>query len=768
MELYKDKSITVEQRLNDLLGRMTLKEKVGQLNQRIFGWNAFRKTADGFELTEHFMDEVAFGDGMGALYGLFRADPWSKVTYENGINAANSAKVANMIQRYCMEHTRLGIPVLLSEECPHGHQALDGTLTPTNIGIGSTWNPALAQEAYARVGAEIRARGGHLGLVSTLDLLRDPRWGRSEECYGEDPYLTAQFTASAVKGLQGSSTEALRHPDKVAAVLKHFSAQGSCEGGRNAAPASIGERELREIHLSGMEAGVEAGAMGCMAAYNEIDGIPCHANRKLLTGILRDEWNFQGIVMADGTAIDRLLLQAGDYESAAAMALRAGVDLSLWDTSFSTLERAVLNGKVEMSYINQAVSRVLRLKFELGLFDNPFTDEVAAIDVIGSDVTRKVNLQLARESAVLLKNEGKLLPLDSNVKQIAVIGPNADQIYNQLGDYTATQRPGHGVTVLEGIRKAAGSAQVAYAKGCGIRDMSRESFAEAVNVAKQSDVAILVMGGSSTRNFDIQFDINGAAIVTDGKPSEMDCGEGVDVTDLRLGGSQQELIREIAATGTPIVLVLIQGRPHAISEVVDQCSAVLCGWYPGPEGGQAIGEILFGKVNPSGKLTVTIPYSSAHLPVYYNHKDLGHEPRYADSVQISSYPFGYGESYTSFSYHNLHTVQPQYSIRDLEEGGYAEILIDVENVGPVAGAEVVQLYIKDMEASITTRVKELKGFQKIWLASGEKRTVRFRLTRKELGIWAADMNYAIEPGSVMVMVGGSSEDTKSVRIHLVS
>ncbi|MFB9277665.1 glycoside hydrolase family 3 N-terminal domain-containing protein [Cohnella cellulosilytica] len=788
MELYRDEAAPIEARVEDLLGRMTLKEKVGQLNQRMYGWNAYRKTANGFELTEAFMEEVAAGGGMGALYGLFRADPWSKVTYENGITAADSAKVANRIQRYLIEQTRLGIPAMLSEECPHGHQALDGTLTPTNIGIGATWNPQLAEQAYAQVAAEIRARGAHLGLVSTLDLLRDPRWGRSEECFSEDPHLAAQFTQAAVHGLQGyrrsdgemseqegqaeQREQAAKQeqdrlaPNKVAAVLKHFCGQGAGEGGLNAYPASIGERELREIHLPGMEAGVEAGALGCMAAYNEIDGIPCHANGKLLTGILRDEWGFDGIVMADGTAIDRLLALTGDYESAASLALTAGVDLSLWDKAFSTLEQAVLQGKVQMSFIDRAVRRVLQLKFQLGLFENPYAEEGTAAEIVGSETARQLNLQLARESVVLLKNDNRLLPLGAGLRQIAVIGPNADALYHQLGDYTAIQRPNSGTTVLQGIREAAEGAKVVYAKGCSVRGDSRDGFAEAVELARQSEVAVLAMGGSSARNFELKFDINGAAIVEDGKPSDMDCGEGVDLADLRLGGVQSELIRAIAATGTPVVLVLIQGRPHAIADVVPHCRAILTGWYPGPEGGRAIGEILFGVVNPSGKLAVTIPYSSMSLPAYYNRKDQGYEPRYADCPRLALYPFGYGLSYTSFAYSNLRAAAPERTLGQLTAGESFEIAVDVENTGPMAGAEVAQLYIKDMEASVTRRVKELKGFEKIWLEPGEKRTLSFRLTARELGVWNVEMARVVEPGRIQAMVGGDSEPSCSLMLRV--
>lgn len=756
---YKDPSLPIEERVEDLLSRMTLKEKVGQLNQKMYGWQAYRRTENGIELTEEFKEQVAFGDGMGALYGLFRSDPWSAVTYQNGIPTEDSAKVANMIQRYVIENTRLGIPVLLTEECPHGHQALDGTMIPTNIGVGSTWNPELMEEAYSHVAKEVRSRGAHIGLISTLDILREPRWGRAEECYSEDPYLASQMTKAAVRGLQGDGTE-LDKQEKVVAVLKHFAAQGNGEGGHNAGPANIGERELREIHLPAMKAGVEAGALGCMAAYNEIDGIPCHANKKLLTDILRGEWGYKGFVMADGVAIDRLRMLTGDYEGAAALALEAGVDLSLWDTSFTTLESAVKQNKTTEEYIDRAVRRILTIKFALGLFDQPYIDEGKPIEVVGNEEFRKVNLQVARESAVLLKNEN-ILPLDKKA-HVAVIGPNADQIYNQLGDYTAIQREGKGTTILEGIKQIS-EGRVTYAKGCSVRGTSKEGFAEAIAKAEAADVVVMVLGGSSMRNFDIKFDSNGAAIVGD-NPTDMDCGEGVDLADLRLGGVQEDLVKAIAKTGKPMVLVLIQGRPHAITNIVDDCSAILCGWYPGEEGGRAIAEILFGDVNPSGKLSVSIPRSSAQLPVYYNRKDQGRKLQYVDQSAEPLYPFGYGLSYSTFTLENLRLSNEEVPLDEINGGSVVKVFVDVENKGPMAGAEVVQLYIKDVQASVTRRVKELKGFQKVWLEPGEKKTVTIELSKEELAIWNQDMEFVVEPGDFIIMVGSNSVDTQNIRL----
>ncbi len=758
MEKYKDKSLEVDQRVEDLLGRMTLKEKVGQLNQKMSGWDAYRKIGSRFELSAKFKELVSAYDGMGALYGLFRADPWSRVTFENGITPKDSAKVANMVQKYVIENTRLGIPVLISEECPHGHQALDGTMFPTNIGMGSTWNPELYRKAMGVAAAEIRSRGAHLGLVSSLDMLRDPRWGRSEECYSEDPYLASRMAEVATRGLQGIERKELKGNSKIIAVLKHFCAQGAGAGGHNAAPTFIGERELREIHLKSMSAGVKAGALACMAAYNEIDGIKCHANEQLLTKILREEMGFEGIVMADGGALNHLIRQTGDNESAAALGLKAGVDLSLWDDVYTKIEGAVRQGKISIEYVDRAVERILQIKFLLGLFDNPYTDEKLAVRVVANNESKKINLEAAMECPVLLKNEGGLLPLDRNsIGSIAVIGPNADNIYNQLGDYTSSQREGTGYTVLQGIKEiAAKGTKVFYAKGCRIRGSSKEGFAEAVSLAKKADVTVLVLGGSSARNFNIRFDSNGAAIVSDDdKDSEMNCGEGVDVSSLELHGVQEELAKKIISTGKPVVVVLIQGRPHAIPWMAENCKAILCAWYPGKEGGKAIAEILFGIVNPSGKLPVSIPKSTGQIPVYYNHKD-NMAGSYADIDGLPQYPFGHGLSYTTFKYKNLKIKGGGTRTKDIENGCKIEISIEVENIGKMEGKEVVQIYVYDMEASIRSRVKELKGFEKISLKPGKCRNLKFYLGKDELSVWDSKMRFTVEPGNFKVMAGGSS------------
>lgn len=751
---YRNKQVPIDERVEDLLSRMTLKEKIGQLNQRLYGWNTYKKTEAGYELTDIFKNEVSIWDGMGALYGLFRADPWSGVNFENGIAPVDSPKVANMIQRHVLENTRLGIPVLISEESPHGHQALDGTLFPVNLGIGSTWNPKLYEEAFTIAGEEIRSRGAHLALVSTLDILHDPRWGRSEECYGEDPFLAARMTEAAVRGLQGENPEDLLGNDKVAAVVKHFCAQGAAIGGHNGRSTVIGERELREIHLPGMKAAVSAGAMSCMAAYNDIDGIPCHANKKLLTGILRDEWGFEGVVMSDGMALDQMLKISGDLETAGAMGLEAGVDLSLWGDAFALMEKAIQRGLIKEASIDRSVRRVLKLKFTLGLFDKPYTDEEKVKYVLNSNKSSSTNLKVARESMVLLKNEGAILPIDKQVKRIAVIGPNADNLYNQLGDYTPPQRPGIGITVLQGIRAAAPEGtEISYAKGCGIRDLSTEGFEEAVTLAQNSDIVILVLGGSSARNFDSQFMNNGAVVVSD-KTNEMDCGEGVDVADLELGGMQLELAKQIVSAGTPVVLVLIQGRPHSISWLSQVIPAILCAWYPGKEGGMAVGEILFGQVSPSGKLPVSIPRSSGQLPVYYNSKEAGD---YLDMSAKPLYTFGFGLSYTTFKCSNFKLSQEEISLSEIENGHRIKITLEIENEGTIPGSEVIQLYIQDLEASVVRRVKELKGFEKIYINPGERKEVSISIGKEELGVWNSEMHFGVEPGNIKIMAGNDPD-----------
>lgn len=739
MELYKDAAAPVADRVRDLLGRMTLAEKVGQVNQRMYGWNAYERTEQGHRLTDAFRDEVTRFGGMGALYGLQRADPWSGVTFADGITAADGARVSDMVQRHVVQHSRLGIPVLMVEEVPHGHQALDGTVLPVNLAVGATWDPDLYREAAAAAAAELRARGGHVALVSALDLVRDPRWGRSEECFGEDPYLAARLTEALVAGMQGTGDT--YGPGNAAVVLKHFAGQGSSVGGRNSAATELGARELHEIHLPAALAGVRAGAAGVMAAYNEFDGLPCAASQDLLTGLLRERWGFDGLVMADGCALDRLVRLTGDRPSAAALALSAGTDLSLWDEVFPELGTAVERGLVPVGTLDAAVTRVLTLKFRLGLFEQPYATQQTG-------ATRELSERIARASVTLLHNDAALLPL-SAAARIAVLGPNADSIPQQIGDYTAPQRPGSGVSVLAGLREA--GAEVSYARGCDLVGDDTSGIAEAVELAAAADVAVLVLGGSSAREHDTAFDTNGAAIVATGNPTEMTCGEGVDLADVRLGAGQRALVDAVTATGTPCVAVLVQGRPHAVPELAEQAGALVSAWYPGPWGGRAVADVLLGACEPAGRLPVSVPRSSGQLPVFYNGKDHGYRG-YVDEPVSPLYPFGHGLSYTTTEFGAPRVTD-----------GVCEV--EVTNTGRRPVREAVQLYVRRVGGATSwPRVRELRGFRRVDLAPGERATVAFPLDDTVLASVTRSLDRAVEPGTYAIETGRSSADTRSTTL----
>ncbi|WP_163582836.1 glycoside hydrolase family 3 N-terminal domain-containing protein [Gracilibacillus saliphilus] len=729
---------------------MTLKEKVGQLNQKLYGWQVYKKNGSKYELTDIFKKHVEEFQGIGALYGLFRADPWSGVHFGNGIPLEDSKQVTNLVQQYLKENTRLGIPALFSEECPHGHQALDSTIFPTHIGSGATWNPVLQRKASQYVAKELSEKGVHLGLVSTLDIARDPRWGRTEECFSEDPYLASKMTEAVVKGMQGGESDTT----EVLAVLKHFAAQGSATGGHNAGPALIGERELREIHIPAMKAGIQSGALACMAAYNEIDGIPCHANHFLLTTILREELGFNGVVMADGVALERLLHLTNDKELAAKSALEAGVDLSLWDDIYTQIETAVVNGIISEETLDQAVRRILYVKFLLGLFSNDYkTEDTSFAD---REEGKELNLAVARESITLLKNRGNILPLNKDKKAISVIGPNADSVYNMLGDYTPPQREGAVVTIKDGIAQTVGKdCDVFYAKGCDIRSTDTSGFEYAKEIARKSDVIIVALGGSSAREFGMAFHNNGA-VMNVGK-AEMDSGENIDVLDLDLGGVQEELVKELACIGTPIIGVFIQGRPHSISHIEQYLDAILIGWYPGQQGGKAIAEVIFGEVNPSGRLPISIPFHSGQLPVYYNYKDSGGKREYYDGLGEAMYSFGYGLSYSTFHYQFTSVETARITQECLSQAEEVRIPVQVTNQGPYDGNVVMQLYMKDLQSSVTQRIKELKDFRKVWLQAGESKTITLTLQEEDLSIWNLHMKQEVEKGTVLLMIGDSPD-----------
>ncbi|PTM87141.1 glycoside hydrolase family 3 N-terminal domain-containing protein [Streptomyces sp. VMFN-G11Ma] len=753
---YMDPAAPVADRVRDLLGRMTLTEKVGQVNQRMYGWDAYERTPDGaHRLTAAFRKEVAAFDGMGALYGLQRADAWSGVGFEDGLDAQDGARMAAEVQRHVRENTRLGIPVLLVEEMPHGHQALDGTVLPVNLAVGATWDPGLYAEAAAAAAAELRARGAHLALVSALDLVRDPRWGRAEECFGEDPYLAARLTEALVEGARRS---------QVGVVLKHFAGQGATVGGRNSAETELGVRELHEIHLAAARAGVVAGAAGVMAAYNEFDGLPCVASRYLLTEVLRERWEFDGIVMADGTAVDRLVRLTGDPVSAAALALDAGCDLSLWDTSFTTLGEAVSRGLVAEEALDAAVARVLTLKFRLGLFERTVPSDTGDSEHSGDlgdlgDLSERI----ARASVTLLSHDGSVLPLSHSIRRIAVLGPNADSLAQQIGDYTAPQRPGSGITVLQGIRAAARSGtEVVYARGCELVGDDVSGVPAAIALAAEADVAVLVLGGSSARSGDTVFDANGAAVTGSGTPSDMTCGEGVDLADLALPGGQLALLDAVSATGTPVVVVLIQGRPHALPDFTGTASAVLSAWYLGPRGGRAVADVLFGNCEPRGRLSVSVPRSAAQLPVYYNGKD--HRYRgYVDQSALPRHAFGHGLSYTSVEY-----GLPRLSTRRVTaDAPDLTCRVTVRNTGSRQAHETVQLYVRRLSGGTSwPRVRELRGFVRLDIAPGAEAEAVLTIDRSTLASIDRDLCLTVEPGEVEVETGPASDRTQGARLDI--
>lgn len=742
-ERYKDSTLAPLERAKDLLSRLTLREKVGQLNQRLYGFTSYKRMGDTITLTNHLTDEVDYFGGLGTLYGLYRADPWANKDFTTGITTKMAAKAYNTVQAYVIGKSRFGIPALMSGECPHGHQALDGYLLPVNLAMGATFNPFLVEAAYKVCGKQMKSMGVDLGLISALDVLRDPRWGRSEECYSEDPYLSSKMAESAVKGCQS---------EDVIAVIKHFCAQGEGTGGINASAARIGERELREIHLPSTKAAVKAGAGGVMAAYNEIDGLPCHASSHLLKDILRDEFGFEGIVMADGVAIDRLDVLTGDNAASGALALKSGITMSLWDTAFSKLEEATLKGYVSESDIDEAALTILTLKFEQGLFEHPYLSESNHPNAF-TYAHYEESLNLARESVVLLKNEAKVLPLHKDqLKSIAVIGPNADAIYHQLGDYTPPLREGEGVTLLEGIRNLVGNeVEVKYAKGSAIMDGSTQELKEAIAVARSCDLVILALGGSSSRFQGAKFDTNGAAIIGEER-LQMDCGEGVDCADLNLCGLQNELADRIFALGKPTVTVVIAGRPYTIPSIAAKTDALLYGFYPGPMGGTALAEILFGQVNPSGRLPVSIPRSIAQLPVCYNAKASYPILTYHNEVPSPLFTFGEGLDYTTYSYSNIALTETKMTKEALLNGATFTLTLDITNTGNHDGKPVPMLYIKDLQASTIRRIKELKAFSKQPIHAGQTRTFSLTLDAEKLSLWNANMQFELEKGTFELLL----------------
>ncbi len=584
--IYKQASASVEDRIEDLLDRMTLEEKVGQICCPL-GWEMYTKvSSDSVTISELFKKQMSAAP-LGSYWAVLRADPWTQKTLETGLNPELSAKALNALQKYAVENTRLGIPILFAEECPHGHMAIGTTVFPTSISQASTWNRDLIYQMGKVIGLEARSQGANIGYGPVLDISREPRWSRVEETFGEDPYLTGCLGTAFVQGMQGDDIKDGAH---VYSTLKHLAAYGVPRGGHNGNPADIGMRALLNEYLPGFRQAVEEGkAATVMTSYNSIDGIPCTSNSFLIDSLLRKQWGFEGFVYSDLASIDGVAEThhvAVDLQDAAVQSVKAGTDMDLGAKSYSTLVKAVKDGKIEEEYIDRAVANVLRLKFQMGLFENPYVSPERARQVVNCDEHKQLARQVAKEGTVLLKNNG-LLPLKKNLKKVAVIGPNADVMYNYLGDYTAPQECEKIVTLLDGIKNKLPKAKVEYVKGCAIRDTTQSNIQAAVEAAHKSDVVILAVGGSSARDFKTKYIHTGAATVAkdSGILPDMECGEGFDRATLNLLGDQEKLIKAIAQTGKPLVIVYIAGRPLNMNLAENVSDALLMAWYPGEQGG---------------------------------------------------------------------------------------------------------------------------------------------------------------------------------------
>ncbi|WP_316840424.1 glycoside hydrolase family 3 N-terminal domain-containing protein [Pedobacter gandavensis] len=748
--IYKDPKQSVAARINDLISKMTIEEKIGQLLCPL-GWEMYDRKGNEISVSQKFKNIVK-QKNIGMLWATYRADPWTQKTIANGLNPQLAAKAGNALQRYVIENTRLGIPIFLAEEAPHGHMAIGTTVFPTGIGQASTWNPAVLEKMGNVMGKEVRLQGAHISYGPVLDLSRDPRWSRVEESYGEDPILTSSMAVAIVKGLGAGK---LNHPYSTIATLKHFVAYGIPESGQNGSAASIGERDLRADFLPPFQAAIDAGAQSIMAAYNSIDGIPCSANQFLLKDILRKEWGFQGFSVSDLGSIEGIKGShriAKDHKQAALLAIKAGLDADLGGNAYPNLIEAVRNGALEESRINEAVYRILALKFEMGLFENPYVDISKAEKGVKTKENIAVTKQLALESIVLLENKTQTLPLKKSMK-IAVVGPNADNIYNMLGDYTAPQREGEVITVLKGIKAKLPEANVTYVKGCAIRDTTNLSIREAVKAATQADVVVAVVGGSSARDFKTEYLNTGAAVTSKENTSDMESGEGFDRSNLDLLGKQLELLKELKKTGKPLVVIYIQGRPLNMNWAAQNADALLCAWYPGQEGGTAIADVLFGDYNPAGRMPISVPRNVGQIPVHYNKKST-QDHNYVEELARPLYPFGYGKSYTTFEYKALKIVKAQ------DQESFI-VSFQLSNTGKYDGDEVVQLYLNNQYASVSQPLKQLKKFERVHLKTGESKTMEFQLSKSDLSIVNLEMKRVFEPESKFnIFIGGSSDEQK--------
>ncbi len=746
---YQDASLPIDQRVDDLISRMTIEEMAGQL-VCLMGWNSYQINGKKVTVSEQFRHEI---DSLhvGMYWAVFRADPWTQKTLANGLNPALAAQTANAMQRYVIEHTRLGIPLFLAEEAPHGHMAIGTTVFPTGLGMAATWNTGLMQQVGKVIGKEVRLQGGHISYGPVLDLSREPRWSRVEETLGEDPYLSGEMGAAMVKGLGGGN---LSLPYSTIATLKHFIAYGTTEGGQNGARSIVGPRELKQVFLPPFKQAIDAGALSVMTSYNSLDGVPCTSNAELLHHLLRDEWGFhRGFVVSDLFSIDGLAgthRTATDRQNAGIQAIQAGVDVDLGGNCFARLVDACKNGLISYQDLETAVRRVLRLKFEMGLFERPYVDSKTAAQDVHDENAIAIARLMACESITLLKNDG-ILPLKKDIK-VAVVGPNADNIYNMLGDYTAPQPDDKVITVLQGLRNLIGEERCTYAKGCAIRDTTQSDIAAAVAVARDADVVIAVVGGSSARDFKTSYEDTGAASAEQQVVSDMECGEGFDRSTLDLLGNQNELLQALKETGKPLIVVYIEGRPLNKNWSNENANALLTAYYPGEQGGNAITDVLFGDYNPAGRLPISVPRHVGQLPVYYNKP----RPVAHDYVEMSAqplYPFGYGLSYTTFDYSDL-------EIRESQALKQVEVSFSVTNTGSRTGDEVVQVYLRHDRSTVVQPERQLKAFERVTLEPNQTKRMTITLNHNDFAIVDANLNWTVEAGNVEILVGASSTDIR--------
>lgn len=742
--IYLDAGQPVDHKVEDLLQRMTLEEKIGQMNMPcVYLRQMGRDIRSKFEGCRKFAEGTYVKD-IGPGGGFF--------TLANNIlheGPRQQAEFFNELQKIALKKTRLKIPLLQTEEGTHGLMCSGGTIFPEGIAIGSTWNMELVEKIYAVAAKEARAVGIHQLFTLVIEPVRDPRLGRNEEAYSEDPYLSSRIAEAIVRGAQGDDISV---NDKVVAGLCHYPGQSQPVSGLERGAMEISERCLREVFLPPWVGGVNrAGALGVMATYPAIDGVPVHASEKILTKILREELGFKGLVLSEGSGIETLVYErvAPTQKEAGELAIKAGVDvgISFEPGYMGKMIENVKEERVSIETINRSVRRILKMKFQLGLFENPYVDPDYAVKVSHTVEHQELALQTAREGIILLKNENNLLPLDKNIKSIAVIGPNADHERNQLGDYTSKTILQDIVTVLDGIMNEVSSeTKVVYVKGCNVLRTDINEIRDARKAAENADVAVVVVGENERRAPD-RTGTN---------------GEGRDIASLDLTGLQEDLVKAVYETGTPTIVVLINGRPLSIRWIAEHVPAIVEAWNCGEKGGSAIADVLFGNYNPSGRLPITVPRHVGQLPVYYNHKpskaywiERSGGKGYVDISATPLFEFGYGLSYTKFEYSNL-----QITPKSIGPAGEVHITVDVTNVGDREGCEVVQLYINDVISTVSTPIKELKGFEKITLSPGEKKTVEFKLTPEHLSLLNQHLEPVVETGTFDIMIGSSSEDIR--------